>query len=321
MWRPWLAVLLSAIFITSTALAEEKRFDRGIYLTQYTLENTKTLQYLMEKAKATGINTFVIDHEFPSTKYYTNTGLVKANGFKHVARIIVFPDGGTAEQIKSKAHWEKRYELVQDAIKAGADEIQLDYIRYSSKVPPNAKNADDIYDIIKWYKDKLAPQNIPLQIDIFGETSFIVSPRIGQDIKKFSSIVDGANPMVYPSHYWPYQKYSAQPYKTIYDSLNSMFNKFDNNPPFKLRAFIEAANYKYIKSTSDAQKQKYLLEEIRAVEAVGGMYGWYVWSAHNNYDNLFKVLENNKTQTKFVDRKIPPVQAEKKDTKTADAKS
>ena len=133
-----------------------------------------------------------------------------------------------------------------------------------------------------------------MEIDIFGEVSYYPSMHIGQDIKMFSDSVDGVNPMVYPSHFWPYQKYSAEPYKTINGSLNSLSGQFDGKPPFKIHAFIEAVNYHYIKKTSNADKQNYLLQQIRAVEDATGVAGWYVWSANNVYENLFQVLKNNK---------------------------
>ena len=136
-----------------------------------------------------------------------------------------------------------------------------------------------------------------MEIDIFGEVSYYPSMHIGQDIKMFSDSVDGVNPMVYPSHYWPYQKYSAEPYNTVNNSLNSLVEQFDGKPPFKIRAFIEAANYHYLKQTTNAQKQQYLLQQIRAVEDTKGVSGWYVWSANNVYENLFVVLKANKTKT------------------------
>jgi hypothetical protein len=136
-----------------------------------------------------------------------------------------------------------------------------------------------------------------MEIDIFGEVSYYPSMHIGQDIKMFADSVDGVNPMVYPSHFWPYQKYSAEPYKTINGSLKSLVGQFNGNAPFKIHAFIEAANYHYISKTSNADKQKYLLQEIRAVDDAKNVTGWYVWSANNAYDNLFHVLKNNKTKS------------------------
>jgi len=260
------------------------------------LEKPDKLNYLIQEAKVTGINTFVIDHEYYSSHYAPAIAKVKAAGIKYVARIVVFSDGGNAEQVHSKAHWEEKWKLIEGAINAGADAVQLDYIRYSSKEPANPQHAKDIYQIIKWYKEKINSKNLPMEIDIFGEVSYYPSMHIGQDIKMFSDSVDGVNPMVYPSHYWPYQKYSAEPYKTVNNYLNALAGQFKGKPPFKVHAFIEAANYHYLKKTSNAEKQKYLLQEIHAVEDAKSVSGWYVWSANNVYDNLFTVLKNNKTR-------------------------
>lgn len=293
--------ILTTLVILSLVSAAHA-WDKGIYLTQYTLETPNKLDYLLRQAKATGINTFVIDHEYYSSHYAPAIAKVKAAGIKDVARIVVFSDGGNAQQIHSQAVWENKLKLAQDAIKAGADAIQLDYIRYSSKEPANPQHAKDVYQIIRWFKGKINAQNTPMEIDIFGEVSYHPSMHIGQDLKMFSDSVDGMNPMVYPSHFWPYQKYSAEPYKTVNNSLNALEGQFDGKAPFKVHAFIEAANFHYLKKTSNADKQKYLLQEIRAVEDAKNVSGWYVWSANNVYDNLFQVLKNNKTKAADPDR-------------------
>jgi len=288
---------LIAILVSVGLISSVQAWDKGIYLTQYTLEKPDKLNYLLREAKATGINTFVVDHEYYSSHYAAALAKVKAAGIKVVVRVVIFSNGGNAAQIRSQAHWEDRLKLINDAIKSGADAIQLDYIRYSSKEPANPQHAKDVYQIIKWYKKRINAQNIPMEIDIFGEVGYYPSMHIGQDIKMFADSVDGVNPMVYPSHFWPYQKYSAEPYKTVNNSLNALAKQFNNNPPFKIHAFIEAANYHYIKKTSNADKQKYLLQEIRAVEEANKAAGWYVWSANNVYENLFQVLKNNKIKS------------------------
>lgn len=112
-------------------------WDKGIYLTQYTLEQPEKLDYLIREAKATDLNTFVIDHEYFSSRYAPAMAKVKAAGIKRVVRVVVFADGGNAKQIRSRAYWEERYKLVEEAIDAGANVVQLDYIRYSSKSPAN----------------------------------------------------------------------------------------------------------------------------------------------------------------------------------------
>lgn len=296
MWRSLFKFILPA-FVIFSITSSVQAWDKGIYLTQYMLEKPDKLDYLLREAKATGINTFVVDHDYFSSHYAPAIAKVKAAGIKVVTRIVVFSDGGNAQQVRSQARWEDKYKLVNEAIKAGTDTVQLDYIRYSSKEPANPQHAKDVYQVIKWFKTKINGQNVPMEIDIFGEVSYYPSMHIGQDLKLFADSVDGVNPMVYPSHFWPYQKYSAEPYKTVNNSLNALVGHFDGKPPFKVHAFIEAANYHYIKKTSNSDKQKYLLQQIRAVEDAKGVSGWYVWSANNVYENLFQVLKNNKTKS------------------------
>ncbi len=286
--------ILGSIIVFFGLISCSFAWDKGIYITQYVLEKPDKLNHLISESKATGINTFIIDHDYHSSHYAPAIAKVRAAGIKAVARIVVFSDGGNTQQIHSKQHLEEKYKYVDEAIKAGADAIQLDYIRYSSKSPANPQHAKDVYEVIKWFKTKISAEKVPMEIDIFGEVSYYPSMHIGQDIKMFADSVDAVNPMVYPSHFWPHQKYDAQPYKTINGSLNALAKQFGDKPPFKVHAFIEAANYHYLHKTTDAQKQKYLLEEIRAVEDAKHSHGWYVWSANNVYDNLFQVLKNNK---------------------------
>jgi len=288
-------IIFSVIMLCLSA--EAFAWDKGIYLTQYTLEQPKKLAYLIRKAKETGINAFVIDHDYYSSRYKSAIAQVKTAGIKLISRIVVFSEGGNYQQVHSVPHWEKKLRLAMDAINAGADVIQLDYIRYSSKLGANPQHAQDIYQVIKWFKEKIHARNVPMEIDIFGEVSYYPSLHIGQDIELFADSVDGVNPMVYPSHFWPYKKYSTEPYATINNSLTSLVEQFDNHTPFKVHAFIEAANYHYLKQSSNAEKQDYLLEEIQAVEDTDGVSGWYVWSANNAYDNLFQVLTHNKTRS------------------------
>lgn len=295
MWNIKIKLMITTL-LTFCLISAASAWDKGIYLTQYTIENPEKLDYFIREAKAADVNVFVIDHDYFSSRYAKALAKIKAAGIKIVTRVVVFSDGGNAQQVKSQEHWQKVYKYIDDAINAGTDVIQLDYIRYSSKQPANPQHAKDVYEVIKWFKTKLAARNIPLEIDIFGEVSYYPSMHIGQDLKLFANSVDGVNPMVYPSHFWPYEKYSAQPYETINNSLNALQDHFDGEAPFKVHAFIEAANYHYLKKTSNAQKQQYLLEEIRAVEDSDNAAGWYVWSANNNYDNLFQVLKNNKVR-------------------------
>src|SRR5690606_37118411 len=116
MWHKWIRRIFPTLVLFSL-LSTAYAWDRGIYLTQYTLENPEKLDYFLREAKATGINTFVIDHDYISSRYAPALAKVKASGIKTVTRIVVFSDGGNAKQIHSQAHWEEKYKLAEEAIK------------------------------------------------------------------------------------------------------------------------------------------------------------------------------------------------------------
>ena len=283
--------LIAIFFCATSAFAA---LTKGIYLTQYTLEDTPYLNYLIQHSKAVGINTFIVDLERPSKKYHDNLALLKKNNIAYVARIVMFPGGGTRTQIKNPAIWQEKYALVKQAVAWGADQIQLDYIRYNTLQPGSSQNALDIYRIIKWYKNQLNMQKVPLQLDIFGIASFGPSIYIGQDIRLFSPSADVICPMVYPSHFEPFRQHAVTPYDTIYSALDALKDQFDDEElPFKLYPYIELSNYRY--PLSHQKRLQYILAEIRAVEDAGAD-GWYVWSPHNEYDPLFEVLETNHVQ-------------------------
>jgi hypothetical protein len=277
---------IAALLLFSFA-AFSQTYVRGIYISQNILEDTTRLTYLIQKSKNVGINTFVIDYNYYSKRYAQNIALVKQNNIKYVARVVIFPGGGTPAQVKSLAYWQGRYQLVDQALSLGADEIQLDYIRYSSKQPPSPRNIEDIFNVIKWFKTQVAAKNRPLEIDVFGIASFGRSLWIGQDITVFGGTVDGMCPMVYPSHYEPYQNYIRRPYFIIFLSLKEFRKQFNGYVPFKLHPFIEMSNY-HVKQ-SNPEKREYIAEQLRAI-ADSNTDGWYAWSAGNHYDNLFQVL-------------------------------
>lgn len=286
----WMFVLLTLFFLFQTNIA--MAMMKGIYISQATMENPSQIKYLISRAKKVGIHTFVVDLERTSPAYEKSIKMIKESGISYVARIIIFPNnGGRAEQVRSEAYWEKRYKLAQKALNLGADQIQLDYIRYNPKQGGSAQNAQDIFKIISWFKSKVG---VPLQVDVFGVASFGPSKYIGQDIVLFSKAVDAVCPMVYPSHFEPYKVHAVTPYETVYKSLASIRKQFGNKPlPFKLIPYIELSNYRY--PLSREKKLNYIYAQIQAAEKANAD-GWYVWSPQNHYDNLFQVLETRKVR-------------------------
>jgi len=260
---------------------------KGIYLTQPTVQSASTLRYLIKEAKSTGINTFVVDAAYRNSRFSRNIKLVHDAGIRYVARVVIFPYGGSYGQVHSPAFWQRKQRLIEFAIQNGAKEIQLDYIRYNIKQPRRRSNVDDIHRIIRWFKKQLNGRNVKLQVAVFGETSFGPSLAIGQDVRVFAPTVDVINPMLYPSHYRPYSYHSKRPYDTVYRSVRALNAQFRGGRPFQLIPYIEVRNFRYRSSGGDARN--YFYQQIKAVED-GGADGWYAWSARNQYRLLFQVL-------------------------------
>ena len=104
--------------------------------------------------------------------------------------------------------------LAQYAVSLGASAIQLDYIRYKHTVAYKKSNSENIYRIVKYFRDQI-PKKVALQMDIFGVAAHRPSITIGQDVKMLANEVNAINPMVYPSHYEPFRYYATRPYKTV----------------------------------------------------------------------------------------------------------
>lgn len=277
-------LLLCLLFIAQLAFS----FERGIYVTSSTLLHTRAITHLINQAKKYNINTFVIDFYHSSSRYRKNIQLVKNAGITYVARIVVFPGGAKTSQVKSQRYLEKINNRIKGAASMGANQIQLDYIRYDKSRRGSRQNVNDIHQVIKYFAKTTDALKLPLQIAVFGEVSYIPSLHIGQDVKTFAYTVDVVAPMVYPSHYTPYRYHSQNPYKTIYHSLTEMKKQFNGKPPFKIYAYIEMFNIRY--PMSSAAKMKYINEEIKAVRDAG-VNGWYAWSANNKYWILFQTLQ------------------------------
>ena len=281
------SVILLLVLSTSIFAADS---IKGIYISQTTLEDTKLFTYIVENAKATGINTFVVDMDIPSKRYQKNIALLKENGIKYVARVVMFPGGGTHDQITNKEYWKKKYKLVQAAIGYGAQAIQLDYIRYNTKSGSSPEHSKNVLKVLTWFKEQLADQKVPLEIDVFGIASYGEEKHIGQNIPLFDETVDMICPMVYPSHYTPFKQHAATPYETVYDSLIAIEDQFkDKKMTAKLVPYIELSNYHYL--LSHTKKVAYIQAQLKAVKDADAD-GWYAWSPNNYYDILFEVLKN-----------------------------
>jgi len=281
-----LSFSLSSLW-TSTSFSYEK----GIYITSGTAQSPKKIDYLIRRAKTVGITTFVVDVYGRNKTYANSIAKIKAAGIRYVARLVMFPYGAKGAQIKNQQIWANRWQRAQYAVSLGANAIQLDYIRYHRGTSPSAENERNVYQVIKFFRNKLRGTGVQLQIDIFGVAAHRPTRTIGQNAVLFAQSLDAINPMVYPSHYEPFRHHAVRPYSTVLNSVQALKKQLAGNPHVKVYAYLELFNYRY--PMSYPTKVKYIQAQIQGAMN-GGADGWYAWSANNHYNILFNLLGGKK---------------------------
>lgn len=288
-----LSLLLGAGVAAAATEAPARPFKtQGIYVQQYTALKKAKLDHLINNSLEVGVDTLVVDLWWPSPKYKAAVQRIQEHGLRYVPRITMFPDGGTHEQITSKAYWEERWKLAKYALDLGAKDIQLDYIRYSSKTRASPANALNVREVLRFFKKRVNEHGGLLQIDVFGEVGLAPSLHIGQDISIFAPEIDAVCPMVYPSHYEPYAEHARRPFETVLTSLKGIKRQMgDQQVP--VLAYIELFNFRHKMNT--VERVKYIRAQLRAVREAQAE-GWLAWSAGNHYDLLFEILRQYKDQ-------------------------
>jgi len=265
---------------------------RGIYLNSANGSKMSFLQKIVPKAKEAGVNCFVIDvSPYNSMNPKINPEAVKFlldNGIFAIARVVSFQDGLSTNKIP-QTRIEKIYTLVDQSVKAGFQEIQLDYIRYADDytgVSLKQKYAL-ISSLLKTVKERINNSNIPLSTDVFGRIVYNRDDVIGQQLESMSEHADVICPMVYPSHYFPDRFKLRNPYFTVRQSTIKGLNRIGKNR--FIMPYIQAfkMNLRYTKLSLE----KYMEVQVQAVEDTAAR-GWIFWNAMNQYDQVFNMLKN-----------------------------
>ncbi len=267
--------------------SEDSLVVKGIYVQQLTAQEPGRLRELIDKAKKAGFNTFVVDLWRRSPKYVEAVETIKNAGLSFVPRVTIFPDGARPEQIDDRGLLEHRARLLDYAIKLGATDVQIDYIRFSSRNRPSPDNSGKVLDVIRFFRERVQRSGARLQIDVFGEVSYGPSLRIGQDMRVFAPELDAVCPMLYPSHFEPYEETAKTPYETVHGAIVALERQIKQSP-IPIYPYIEHFNYRY--KMTDEERAAYFENQLEAVLNTSAR-GFYVWSVGNFYDIPFAVLE------------------------------
>ncbi|MCB9017680.1 MAG: putative glycoside hydrolase [Paludibacteraceae bacterium] len=182
----------------------------------------------------------------------------------------------------------------------GFDEIQYDYIRFSTEV----KNGEVDYgfdsdsiskqkiitEFVKYSASRMNAHNIEFSADVFG--TVIDSPKdsrdVGQDYVAMGENLSTLSPMIYPSHYakmvYRLDNPNNHPYEAILCALRASKQALDTldvecRP--NVRPWLQDFSATWISGA-----RSYSAEDVRAqIRAVydAGYEEWLLWNASNRY--------------------------------------
>lgn len=185
-------------------------------------------------------------------------------------------------------------DLARMAAEDGADEIQLDYVRFPAqgdqadaefayqKEHPEWPRTQIITDFVSRADQELHPMGVLLSLDVFGVMAWAkpVDLRLtGQDIPQLARHCDVISPMIYPSHFFHFDGY-ADPGDAPEHFISESMQRFEaatKGSGVVIRPWLQAFHWR-----TKTYSVGYVLTEVRVAAQQGGV-GFLFWNADNKY--------------------------------------
>jgi hypothetical protein len=237
-----------------------------------------------------------------------------ARGIRIIARIPCFHDPWAAKRaprLSIQGNWggpfpmgwldpmnmeaeDYAIDLAKESMDAGADEIQLDYVRFpvtgqslkAALMPPaDGHRSQGIRKFVDRMHEVTHARGVPLSLDIFGVAATGEMDDIealGQNIGTIGAGAEVLSPMVYPSHYGPGYRGWDTPgnhAEIIGIGTRAALAKLAaaKNKTTAIRPWMQASSYK-----TPNYGPKYIQDEIKSAETSGAL-GWLFWDPANSY--------------------------------------
>ena len=204
--------------------------------------------------------------------------------------------------------WDYLVEVGTAAKEVGFDEVQFDYIRFSTEgtmkqvvfdeeVTKGRSKTDAITEFVKYAYENLASQGLFVSADVFGTIidSEIDANAVGQIYTEMAKHLDYICPMIYPSHYgagnFGLDYPDKQPYETVLAALQKSKTVMEQaaeadghvSSQAVVRPWLQDFTASYL---GEGKYISYGYEEIqKQIQAVkdAGYDEWMLWSAANRY--------------------------------------
>lgn len=219
--------------------------------------------------------------------------------------------------------WDYMAEIASQAAADGFDEVQFDYIRFSTDIGedevdygPEAEKTDKvgiITEFTEYLYDKLSPEGVYVAADVFGTVIDNETDQkiVGQDYVKMAARLDYICPMVYPSHYhngaYGIAVPDAAPYATIYAASASSAQELTAVPEEKrarVRVWLQSFTAKWVSGHISYGPQQ-IREQIKGAYDAG-YEEWILWNAGVNYqpDALLTEVEAEEERLRWEEERV-----------------
>lgn len=264
-------------------------------------------------------------HKPPMRSYARAVRFAHDRGLRVVARVSCFNDAHMAKAHPSMAirgvsghvyhnGWldpknetAQQYiiDLAKEAMDNGADEVQLDYVRFpvigmknidyglDTIANPEAK-VEVITSFVERVHKVTHGRGTPLSLDVFGVIAFgkVTDIRnLGQDPSELAKHAEFLSPMVYPSHFdagFMGLDAPADHPELVGMGVRHMNEEIDEHevraPRARIRPWVSAMRH-----TASNYGASYIQEEIRTSDRHGGS-GWLLWNPGQVYDVAWSAL-------------------------------
>ena len=194
--------------------------------------------------------------------------------------------------------WKYLVSIGKRAAADGFDEIQFDYIRFSTEVKDSEVNygygsdtmskQQVITEFVKYSAEEFGKCGIAFSADVFGTVidNDVDTRLVGQNYADMGKYVSTISPMIYPSHYGPkvfgIPIPNNAPYQTILGSMKlskKVLDSLDRKP--NVRAWLQDFSAPWV-----AGARPYTAADVRAqIDAIydAGYDEWLLWNASVRY--------------------------------------
>lgn len=219
------------------------------------------------------------------TTYRDNKGLAWINPYK-------------------KETWDYLVEVGTQAHKTGFDEVQFDYIRFSTEKgihdviyddadTQGRSKTDIISEFVDYAYQKLSEEGVYVAADVFGAIigGGVDSDNVGQSYGDMAKHLDYICPMIYPSHYengnFGIEYPDTQPYDTISAALQKSkedlkSHEGESSHQATVRPWLQDFTATWL-DHHIPYGEKEVRQQIQAVYDAG-YDEWLLWSAANKYN-------------------------------------